>query len=186
MVENLPKGFFPGAKGECFEDPSEGVKLQLGCGSKLWPGYINVDFVGGDIESDLRNLPFADDFADLIISVHVLEHFYRWEADEVVSEWRRVLKPGGKIIFELPCMDKILTYIAERVTKGIPMDARMTWLALWGDPKYEAPQMCHKWGYTKDLARELLTDAGFINIAFEKPRYHAIQRDMRIVGYKGE
>src|SRR5687767_12241110 len=78
-------------------------KLNLGCGDKILPGYINVDVVesrGGfkpDVICDLHRLtPFEDTSVDEILSVHVVEHFWRWEVLDVLREWVRVLKPGGK------------------------------------------------------------------------------------------
>ena len=85
------------------------IKLNLGCGDKLLEGYINVDLVEDrsgvkpDVNCDLRNLSvFESDYADEILSVHVVEHFWRWEVEQVLSEWVRVLKPGGKLILECP------------------------------------------------------------------------------------
>ena len=85
------------------------IKLNLGCGDKLLEGYINVDLVEDrsgvkpDVNCDLRNLSvFESNYADEILSVHVVEHFWRWEVEQVLSEWVRVLKPKGKLILECP------------------------------------------------------------------------------------
>ena len=62
------------------------VKLNLGCGDKILGGYANVDVAESragrrlNILCDLRALtPFEDNSADEILSVHVVEHFWRWE-----------------------------------------------------------------------------------------------------------
>ena len=79
------------------------LRLNLGCGDKILPGYVNVDVVEAragmkpDVVCDLRNLsPFASDSADEILSVHVVEHFWRWEVADILREWVRVLKPLHK------------------------------------------------------------------------------------------
>ncbi|MFH1044955.1 MAG: methyltransferase domain-containing protein, partial [Pseudomonadota bacterium] len=61
-------------------------KLNLGCGDKILPGYLNVDVVESrrgfkpDVICDLHQLtPFEDNSVDEILSVHVVEHFWRWE-----------------------------------------------------------------------------------------------------------
>lgn len=174
----------PGALGECLEDSHPGVGLHLGCGKKLWPGWTNIDLETGDVKADIRRLPVETEHADVAIAIHVLEHFYFWEVADLLTEWKRVLKPGGKLILELPCMDKVLFYMSECLRQKAPMDPQMTWLALWGDPGYRRVEMCHKWGYTKQMLTDALLQAGFVNVAIEKPRYHVPPRDMRVVAFK--
>ena len=129
-------------------------------------------------------LSFPDNHADRVAVIHVFEHFYRWEIEKVLAEWKRVLKPGGKLIIELPCMDKVFNHIFVRMKKGENPSPAFSWLPLWGDPKHEDPSMCHRWGYFKvDMVR-VLTDAGFINVSDEEPRYHFPSRDMRFTAIK--
>lgn len=102
----------------------------------------------------------------------------------VLLEWKRVLKRGGKLILELPCMDKVLHYLREALEKREPMVGAFAWFAFWGDPKYKSVAMTHKWGYTIASLQQALQTAGFERIAFERPRYHFPARDMRVVAYK--
>lgn len=133
-----------------------------------------------DIHCDLRKLDIASDSADAVAAIHVLEHFYEWEAFDLLTEWRRVLKPGGKMILELPCMDKIFAYISRSAEKKEPLHPFMTLNAMWGDPKYKHEAMCHKWGYFKNTLQALLENVGMKNVQFTKPRYHFPFRDMRV------
>lgn len=137
-----------------------------------------------DVLTDLKTLPFDDNYADLAVSVHVLEHFYRWEVKNLLLEWKRVLKPGGKLVLELPCMNKVFNYIRECITNHEPMMIQKAHLALWGDPRHERPEMCHKWGWTKEELSELLNECGFRGITPVSPRYHMKSRDMRMECYK--
>ena len=80
-------------------------RLNLGCGDKILPDCINVDVAPSrrglkpDVLCDLHKLtPFEDDSIDQILSVHVVEHFWRWEVVGVLREWVRVLKPGGMLL----------------------------------------------------------------------------------------
>lgn len=174
--------------GVCMEDPlAEGeVALNLGSGALRWDGWVNIDGFNdrADLRCDLKKLPYPDNHADRIIAVHVFEHFYLWETDGLLDEWRRVLKPGGKLILELPCMDKVCTHIQLRLNKGVAPAPFMSWLAFWGDPKYEDPAMCHKWGYFKHDMEKILLKR-FVSMSHEPPRYHFIQRDMRVTAIKG-
>ena len=77
------------------------IKLNLGCGDKILADYINVDVAQErsgkqpDVICDVRNLnKFSNDYADEILAVHVIEHFWRWEVVSILKEWVRVLKPN--------------------------------------------------------------------------------------------
>lgn len=129
-------------------------------------------------------LPFSDGYADRIAAVHVFEHFYYWDAPTFLAQCWRVLKPGGKLVLELPCMDKVFSHIAIRMRKGEVPSPTFSWLALWGDPRHRDPAMCHRWGYFRGDMRKVLDDAGFVEIQDEEPRYHFPMRDMRATARK--
>lgn len=67
----------------------------------------NLDYITGDIESplakvkmDIHQIPFEDNSFDVLFCNHVLEHV---ENDlQAVSEIKRVLKPGGWAILQVP------------------------------------------------------------------------------------
>jgi predicted SAM-dependent methyltransferase len=81
-------------------------KLHLGCGSKFIPGFFHVDAYkhpNVDVQGPVERLDFIpEDSIDLIYAAHVLEHFGRHEVDAVLTEWRRVLKPGGVLRLSVP------------------------------------------------------------------------------------
>lgn len=135
-------------------------------------------------QGDIRRLSFADNFADAIAAIHVIEHFYEWEVLPMLQSWLRMLKPGGKLILELPCMDKVLSYLVHRLKKNQPISPAMSWFVFWGDPKYQNPLMMHKWGYTQAMLESVVRDAGFSDIQFCEPRYHFPMRDMRLEAVK--
>lgn len=171
------------AKQEAPEQAS-GIRLNIGCGKKIWAGFINVDFPDNfsgekpDVECDVRKLPFADDYADEAYAIHVFEHFYRWEAKDVLDEWMRVVKPGGRLILELPCLDKVISFFYKK-----PVSVTTTMWALYGDPRYQNPHMVHKWAWCIGEILWLAEQAGYK--AHEEPaQYHVPERDMRIVVVK--
>jgi SAM-dependent methyltransferase len=92
----------------------DGRVLDLGCGTghsyrELDPREsVGVDrepsvLAGQDREThvaDMRELPFADGSFASVISVQSLEHVP--DPESVLSEVRRVLKPGGRAVFVTP------------------------------------------------------------------------------------
>lgn len=87
------------------------LNLHLGCGEKYIPGFVHVDlgeYPHIDHQSDIRDLSFLENNqADLIYCCHALEYFDRLEVREVLSEWRRVLKPGGVLRVCVPDFEAI-------------------------------------------------------------------------------
>lgn len=169
-------------------------KLNLGCGDKILPGYINVDVAGSrqgrkpDVLCDLRRLkPFADNEIDEILSVHVVEHFWRWEVVDVVKEWVRVLKPGGMMVIECP---NLLTACQEIMQNpdtaiGPGKEGRRSMWVLYGDPGWKDPLMMHRWAYTPESLMQLMREAGLVNLRQEPAQFKLKEpRDMRIVGEK--
>lgn len=86
--------------------------LNLGCGSRFHPDWVNVDFVSthpGIISSNLRaGIPFKDRIFDVVYHSHLLEHFTRDEAKNFIQECKRVLKPGGIIRVVVPDLEAIV------------------------------------------------------------------------------
>jgi len=167
--------------GVCVEERYP-VALNLGSGKVHWDGWVNVDLYSdtADFKCDLRQLDFSNNHADAIAAIHVLEHFYHWEVEPLLTEWKRVLKPGGKLILELPCMDKVLGYALRCLQQKEAMQPFMTLHAMYGDPRHEDPAMCHKWGWFQKELLKVLESLHFREITVCEPRYHFPFRDMRI------
>jgi len=171
-------------------EESEGINLNIGCGQKIWKGFVNIDFPNNysglkpDIECDIRKIPLPDNHADSIYAIHVLEHFYRWETEDVLKEWIRILKPGGKLVIEVPCLDKVLKIMLSYFMNQKPMDERVTMFALYGDYKYKVPEMIHRWCFYTSELTGLLDDIGMRHVQALDPEYHVRARDMRVIGYK--
>lgn len=52
---------------------------------------------------DVRDLPVPDTAFDFLISLNVMVHFPHWQ--EVLLEWKRVMRPGGRIMFDIHSLD---------------------------------------------------------------------------------
>ena len=168
------------------------MRLNLGCGDKILPGYVNVDVVASragmkpDVICDLHDLaPFEDACADEILSVHVVEHFWRWEIRDVLREWVRVLKPGGRMIVECPNLASACRTFLENPEQYAREDqnGQRTMWVFYGDPKWKDPLMIHRWGYTPESLRALLEEVGLADVHPEPAQFKLREpRDMRIVG----
>lgn len=93
-----------------------GRTLDFGCGSKPFANlFVNAtEYVGVDVETsghnhadslvdvyyDGKTLPFADGSFDNVVAFEVFEHVFN--LDVVLTEIRRVLKPGGRLLFSVP------------------------------------------------------------------------------------
>lgn len=81
------------------------LKLNLGCGKDIRPGWINIDRIRGPgvdvvLDLDQENLPFSDGIVDEVLASHILEHLVRWE--DLLVEIHRVLRPRGRLEIHVP------------------------------------------------------------------------------------
>jgi GT2 family glycosyltransferase len=94
-------------------DAGQGVNV--GCGDDYREGMINVDksqpgetgaggrkFTGvkSDITADATSIPLDTGTIDFVLARHLFEHIL--DPIACLEEWRRLLKPGGKIILVCP------------------------------------------------------------------------------------
>ena len=86
------------------------TKLNVGCGSKILSGYINIDlFVKHPnvVNMDVSKLKFDDNSIEEILAEDIIEHFPRLQWKEVIDEWVRVIKPDGILSLQFPEMKQL-------------------------------------------------------------------------------
>lgn len=88
------------------------LKLDLGAGAVSPDGFTPL---GHDHGSEIFPLPYDDESVDEIRASHCLEHFPHAQLGDVVGEWCRVLKKGGRLRIAVPDFEKI----AENYTNGV-------------------------------------------------------------------
>lgn len=156
------------------------MRVHLGAGAKYWPGWVNVDAHGEqDVMSDALALKLDADTASEIQAIHLFEHLPRLKVEAALADWRRVLKSGGQLVLEMPCLDKM----AQLIVDG-ERDLRMTLLGIFGDPRDPKPDMMHQWSYTRREITDLLTGCGFVDVQTMEPKFHFPKRDMRVTARK--
>jgi predicted SAM-dependent methyltransferase len=167
------------------------VKVNFACGRQTWKGFYCIDAVvhpKATREPDLLHafsfdqgrllnpLPLEDDCADEVHAYHFIEHVYAWEAESVLREFRRILKPQALMVLELPNLKEA----CRNLLKG-DKDQMSMW-PLYGDPKTKDVYMCHRWGYTPETITELVRRCGFRSVQVLAPQTHGARknRDMRV------
>jgi predicted SAM-dependent methyltransferase len=95
-------------------------------------------------------------------------------------EWRRVLKPGGVLVMEMPDLDKV----RHLLDSPDIMDTNLALLGLYGDWSKKRPEMTHKWCYSAEMLTNLLKAAGYRKTMIHEPEFHVKRRDLRVVAIK--
>lgn len=166
------------------------TKLNIGCGSRRLAGYIGIDAIprpAADMVAPAWAIPLPDNSVDEIISLHLWEHFYRWECDAVMHEWRRLLKPDGLLVLELPNLLKCCQNILTGKVRGGKDPNQLGYWGLFGDPREKDPFMSHRWGWTPSTLSAFLKEHGFYYIREEETQWHPAgrtDRDMRFTARK--
>jgi SAM-dependent methyltransferase len=162
-------------------------KLLLRC-LKL-AGMINSANQGADwkvnpIVHDLRQrLPFPENTFSAVYASHVLEHLYRAQAEALLLECKRVLRPGGVLRLVVPDLHSTVLNYLEGRNGGSTASTR--WLAAdrlnerlaFRSPRPPAGSFpirfyavwkdfhSHKWMYDSDSLAHYLEAAGFNPVA---------------------
>lgn len=145
-------------------------KLEIGAGNRPTDGYEHLDCRAGphiEIVASAQKIPIEDNTYDEVYSHWVFEHFAWREILPLLKEWKRVLKPEGKI--------KIVTNNQEAHNRCWA-EGKITW-AEWVRLTYgirfnkapyedDIPTLVdyHKIGFNEELLRDFLTKAGFKDI----------------------
>ena len=112
-------------------DPTATNYLNIGCGSIELEGFVNVDFfrvrwrrpTAPFYGADLRHpLKVSSGTVDGILTEHTLEHLRYDEAERLLAECLRILKPGGRLRVVLP---DISLFIDRYVRNDVE------WFAVW-------------------------------------------------------
>jgi predicted SAM-dependent methyltransferase len=86
--------------------------LNLGCGSRFHPTWTNLDVISSNAAvraCDLsKGIPFPDNSFQVVYHSHLLEHFPKDKAFELMQECRRVLETGGVIRVAVPDLEQIV------------------------------------------------------------------------------
>lgn len=88
------------------------MKVNLGCGTDIKKGFINLDIIkskGVDVVNNLEkaNLPFSSNSMDYILCSHIFEHIHNFKA--LFLEVKRVLNGNGLLRITVPYLYNIVS-----------------------------------------------------------------------------
>jgi hypothetical protein len=166
-----------------------GLKLHIGCGGHILPGYINIDEMDprADVRLGLQSIEYPEGAIERIEGYMVLEHLTPADAKAFIRKAYKMLQPGGVLVLEVPDLSKVSRLIVAFEDDPAQLENGPFGLrGIFGEPK---PGMNladhHKWGYTPALAVSMLKEAGFSNPVVSDGMSHCYPlRDMRIEATK--
>jgi SAM-dependent methyltransferase len=140
-------------------------------------GLLTEDHMhAGDdmVRLDARKLPYADNSVEAIYSSHTLQHLYLGEAERVLSECARVLRPGGILRLALPDVE----YLARQLLSGVGgagQDAGRYFNSrllaypedrptLSGRLQSAVSGHTNRWQASASMVRQLMISAGLVHI----------------------
>jgi ubiquinone/menaquinone biosynthesis C-methylase UbiE len=111
------------------EPPGPKTVLHVGCGTAPLPAglfdgmnEVRLDIdpaVNPDVVGSITDIPLLSGVVDAIYSSHNIEHLAEHEVPKAFSEFYRVLKPGGKIIIEVPDVQSVAESIPKIGLNGV-------------------------------------------------------------------
>jgi hypothetical protein len=137
------------------------VKLNLGCGDRYVPGWVNVDLPSmphrKDQAVDLTGqLPWPPGSVHCVYAGHLLEHLALDHAERLLVALRRVVTPGAPIMLVGPDVDRGARLLPNGAADeyGATLDSLRFGAGRWaGD--------VHLWECTEALLVQLLELAGW-------------------------
>ncbi|MGC1309918.1 MAG: methyltransferase domain-containing protein [Phormidesmis sp.] len=154
-------------------------KLQLGAGPTALKGWLSTDIDARPEHVEYLDVtkpfPFADDTFDYVYSEHVIEHVSWQNGAFMLSESKRILKPGGKIRIATPDLSVLLnlyqnrqdpaaqryiSWITDRYLPGVDIES----------PIFVINNAFRNWGH------QFLYDGELMALAMKKAGYANIKR----------
>ena len=154
--------------------------LHVGCGSDRLPEWLvgfketRLDIneaVNPDIVASMLALGDIGEY-DAVFCQHALEHVHQYEVEIALSEFRRVLKPGGVVIVFVPDLEGVKpTHEVLLQSPAGPITGHDLFYG-YGKALSDNPHMAHKTGFVSETLHKSLTDSGFVNVKVNRLSDH--------------
>jgi GT2 family glycosyltransferase len=167
---------------------NKNIKLNLGSGGIEYPGYLSVDLHDrrANIIMDATKLDFDENSVTEIMASHLFEHLNPYRCLDILKHWHRILKPGGKLIMEMPdveqlCKRFVTASTGERygILNAVHGSVNTT---DHGDPSEISSPHLFSW-WPQSIA-DHLQNAGFTDIVFGPEIWPHPESNMHVEGTK--
>jgi hypothetical protein len=111
-----------------------------------------------DVVCDIRSIPEQHfGLYDYVTTSHVLEHFRREEAVDLVTHWTKLLKVGGTLITRVPNFEHAVKMILYPPSYATADDKKYAWAQVYGDQGKPGAPWQHLNGFTSRKLQSLLS-----------------------------
>jgi len=109
--------------------PADGVKLHIGCGKRIFKGYINIDKYEdvAQLKADAAKTGFPPKSVKEILCIHTIEHIEPSHFMEALVHWKEILRPDGVVILRCP---NAVIYLKEWLRAYV--ERNVSYLDGWG------------------------------------------------------
>ena len=153
-------------------------RVEIGAGFSGRPGYVHVDLLPFtddiDIVASGDDLPVPAQWADEILAVHMIEHVPPPQLMTTLQHWYSRLRPGAALVLHTPNGAALGAAMATAGTEtGEDERYWAVMSAVYGYGHHPADMTSaaalkgapdHKLVFTSPLLRQLLADAGFVDV----------------------
>ena len=155
---------------------SRGALLHVGCGTAAPPEWLSdYDETRLDINADARPDVVASmlDMGDIgpfdvVFCEHALEHVAPFEVPRALSEFRRVLKPGGHAVVFVPDLEGVSpTNAVILQTPSGPVTGHDLFYG-FGPALKDNPFMAHRCGFVAETLEMAFREAGFADVKTQR------------------
>lgn len=165
------------------------LKLNIGAGGIDYPGFLSVDLYDKRalIKMDITKLDFPDNSATELMASHVFEHLNPYHSVDILADWLRVLKPGGKLSMEMPDIEKSCRSFLEKTDYFARMGVinviygSVNTTGEGGPDNITAP---HLFGWWPESMFNHLQQAGYVDISFPSEKWPHPGDNFRVEAYK--
>lgn len=175
--------------------PTRGIimKLNIGCGTDYREGFINIDgskelshvdqVINLSSESLLTH--FKPGEVEYILANDIIEHFYHWEAVNILKDFHTLLQDGGMAEIRVPDAGYIIRTIRYPLRLKLNLLFGGQDIPQGRDPDMDAsrkkfPQyFCHKYGWTMRQMKEELLQIGFSSVLCKRAGSNFVTRAIK-------